>query len=125
MNINEGDHSAIYLTDFNSDGELDMFLGQVGGGVSFYSSDTSLVDLNELILPEMRVYPIPAKNTLVVETGGPVNTTWSVIDISGRIVMQGYLNGSRLELNISKLPAGAYFIRLDSDIYKPARFLVE
>jgi Secretion system C-terminal sorting domain/FG-GAP-like repeat len=125
LNINEGDHSAIYLTDFNSDGELDLFLGQVGGGLSFYSSDTSLVDLNELVIPEIRVYPIPAKNSLAIETGTSVNTNWSVIDISGRIVMQGSLNGSKLELNISRLTSGAYFIRLESDVYKPARFLVE
>jgi len=125
LDINEGDFSAPYLVDFNGDDILDMFLGQIGGGVSFYSSDTSLVSISEMTTKPLKVYPVPAKDMLIVEIPEGIQSTWTITDASGRLIHQGYFSGTFLEMDISDLRAGFYILKMQNSTYSPALFLVE
>lgn len=68
----------------------------------------------------LRLYPNPANTHLTVElsrTEGLQNATLHVFDLTGRLLMSRQWNGEspREELDISRLAAGSYFIRLQSE----------
>lgn len=65
------------------------------------------------ILSEINVYPNPTNGKFFVETNQKEQMSYSIFDISGRIIETGLLNYNRTELNI-KSGAGIYFIRLNN-----------
>jgi hypothetical protein len=58
------------------------------------------------------VYPNPTNGELFIrfEQQPSTNINYRIIDVSGRLVMQGLLNNYRIDLN--RLSAGMYFLRL-------------
>lgn len=60
------------------------------------------------------VYPSPAKSTVTlnVPDENMYNTKASVIDVNGRIQMGFLITGTAVKLDVSKLAAGIYIIRL-------------
>lgn len=68
-NINDGPRSALQYIDVNGDGKRDLFVGNHGGGLHFYSSKAP-VGINEIQKNNSDyffVYPNPAKNHVVVK----------------------------------------------------------
>ena len=65
-----------------------------------------------------QVYPNPTKDRLVIKLQQALNETSRLIiaDISGRIVMQQQVAGvqSNIDLTVSHLPAGRYFIKISN-----------
>jgi len=65
---------------------------------------------------QVRIYPIPATNTVWID--GINSTTfekWAVLDVSGRILRSGKLtNNDPFELQLGQLESGQYFINLSS-----------
>lgn len=64
------------------------------------------------------VYPNPAKGNLVIRLSSPLTEagSLSVTDLSGRILMQQQVTVSQssVDLDVSRLPAGRYFIRISN-----------
>ncbi|MCX6267365.1 MAG: T9SS type A sorting domain-containing protein [Bacteroidetes bacterium] len=54
--------------------------------------------------------PNPVEDQLTVTC--PSHTFgWSILDFSGNTVMRGETTGSKVQINVSQLPAGVYFCR--------------
>jgi hypothetical protein len=64
----------------------------------------------------IRVYPDPAKNKIVIETGQADDQgTLSIINIHGQEIMTQKPEGLKTEIQIRDLPRGIYFVKLYSD----------
>ena len=62
------------------------------------------------------VYPNPANGVLFVETHGraslPVETEYRITNLMGQTVLSGLINAEKQQIDISRLPAGMYFINV-------------
>jgi hypothetical protein len=63
----------------------------------------------------LAVYPNPATETITVKRSGPANNmsgSVCIYDITGKELIRQEVNGSVMEINVSSLPDGLFFIRL-------------
>jgi polyhydroxybutyrate depolymerase len=83
------------------------------------------LDIENSKLPNLSVYPNPA--TDILQVNGFNNTDHgliSILDVSGRVVMQKCFENGFTTLNVSKLQSGAYILQLnDGNSIQTARFL--
>lgn len=81
-----------------------------------FIKDTTLLSVNQPIAinnHSLLVYPNPANETLNIQLPTEENYTYTVLDITGKIALQGQLfMGQENSLNISPLTNGIYFIIL-------------
>ena len=60
----------------------------------------------------VRLYPNPAHDVLELETSGNC-CHWQIMDLPGRGILQGDIKGNRTKIDIERLPAGVYVVRID------------
>ena len=85
------------------------------------------------LLPEMeetmiQVYPNPAADLLTISVGDaspcqPLSVT--IIDVMGREVLAENVSASEMSLDVSHLPSGVYFIRLEQECFWVVRKYVK
>lgn len=74
-----------------------------------------LVDrINEIFLNDysIRVYPNPVDDNLTIETD-VLNKEFRIIDIDGRIRLNGYVISEFQQIDFTGLPAGTYFFQVE------------
>jgi len=71
---------------------------------------TSINEELSAFLEEIYLYPNPAQNLLVIKSAQNINANISICDILGREVLYDTMNGSKKEINISKLLPGIHNI---------------
>ena len=62
---------------------------------------------------ELRIYPNPVKDELKIENGELRIEKVEICDLSGKMVNCEWLNGK--SVNVSNLPQGIYFVKLETD----------
>lgn len=78
--------------------------------------NVSTVGLNELNLSSIELYPVPAKNTITVISSIEKPLNFSVLDLTGRMIMKSstpFVN--KTDIDLSALHCGAYFIQLSDE----------
>ena len=86
-NIWDGGKSAIAISDINSDGDIDMIVGNLSGGISYFSSDSLLTNtINSTIQNknDLKVFPNPAKNQITITS--KFNGEVYIYDLFGEVV---------------------------------------
>lgn len=117
-NFNEGAQSAPFYLDVNNDNKRDLFLGNAGGGLSFFSSASPNVgwqDLNsDQLANELILFPNPVRNVLNLSLRGTTIGKMELClqDVSGRMLVQEKLASPETRLDMSLYQAGIYFLRL-------------
>lgn len=116
--IFDGDRTAPFVADLNDDGLLDLVIGNLRGGLTFYESIASVPSgINDNLtsgLVPLKVYPNPARDQITIElTSSYVKTAdIQVFDITGRPVMQQVFHTRNiLDLPLSGLAPGMYVMR--------------
>ena len=113
-NIWDGGKSALALADINNDNNPDMIVGNLSGGISFFSSDTLLTDTtitnvsNQTKNIDFTIYPNPAKNNFTIkssETG-----TVTIKNLLGNTIYNKKKTEDILKINISKFSKGIYVV---------------
>lgn len=118
-NFNEGSQSAVWYEDVNSDGKRDLFIGNSGGGLNFFSSKSPYVGLTEYsaenLAEKIAVFPNPASQELRVRIGLPEyqKATVTLIDLTGREVLTHRLETPEETLGVASLERGIYFARIE------------
>ena len=81
--------------------------------------------------PQLSIYPNPARNSVRISISPTVNNCVPAVDnqltltdICGRIVEQCTVNGDITELDVSHLPNGVYFVKLDTSTHTTVKKLV-
>jgi hypothetical protein len=112
--INEGERCAVWFEDITADDKRDLFIGQIGGGLGFYSSDT-IISVSETLFNDIQVYPNPASTQLTIDAGSNWNTVSALelYDLSGRRVWSEGVNSRITLINLSNFSEGVYILKLN------------
>ncbi len=116
--IDEGDITTIDVSDIDSDGYLEMVVGNERGGIAIYNtdvvSDKSLVSTQEVELIEpISIYPNPASNTVTIESTTPILSI-QFMDLEGRVIQKVSSNGYSHTLDLGKQSPGVYIVSVTS-----------
>ena len=83
------------------------------GDVYIYDLRRFVDNENVLDDTEINIYPIPSRDKLTIENEGEAITAYKIFSTTGQVVMQSEdLNQKRIQLNISELIAGNYWIKV-------------
>ncbi|WP_375445133.1 T9SS type A sorting domain-containing protein [uncultured Fibrella sp.] len=86
------------------------YLTLTGREVALCQYDLSLLATELPVLPDLRIYPNPARQQVTVETSQRGDV--ALIDALGQIIQQFMNISAPLVIDTSKLPAGLYLIRV-------------
>jgi len=114
QNINEGQRAGVWYEDITNDGKPDLFIGQIGGGLGLYVSDTTIL-VSELERARVNVFPNPTTGELTVQSSReiPANSSLLVIDMQGREVKRLRVSGKTISVGLNDLPTGLYALQLN------------
>jgi len=119
FHINEGPRCAPFFEDITADGKRDLFLGNYAGGLAFFnSSNVNAVGMKELINEnDILIYPNPAseKITITLNDGSYSEITVRCFDILGHEVFDISTYNKVIQIDVSKLSKGLYFIQLQNE----------
>lgn len=122
--VDVGERTSLALGDLNDDGEPDLIIGNMRGGLQLFLSDQAVSDQapHSKIPNRWQVYPNPVNSSVIyldhyVSSPG---TTLSLYDSQGRLIRNWALsfgqNHHRLLLP-KELKTGIYFLHLKSDAF--------
>jgi len=115
-----------------ADGDLPVFvhatvmLKQVGAAepisdfqlVMSAEDPTSLVNLTNLSINQVSVYPNPTHDLLTITLGKEWNSaSYLILDAAGKVVADGYLEHAMKQIDVTTLYSGMYTIQLFNDHY--------
>ena len=111
------------MADINNDNQADMIIGNVSGGISYFSSDSSLNDTNTIISDiinnidtKLNIFPNPTTKSLTIHS--EMNGMLQINNLLGKLVYTKIKNNKELKINTSQFPKGIYFIRLNKNTKK-------
>ncbi|MBK7240773.1 MAG: VCBS repeat-containing protein [Flavobacteriales bacterium] len=127
MDLRDGYRTALCLYDYTGDGKLDMVLGNLRGGLSFWNSSNTL-GFNEVSDARsfFSLYPNPATTSvdLVLNAPPAKGSTWVIRNNMGQLVQQQQALQQQTQVNISALHEGIYLVRLEGAKRGPAEHLI-
>jgi len=82
---------------------------------TFETEFVELLSVNEQLETQLKIYPNPVSHVLYVELKQSDTITVELLDIRGKQTMSETLEGKHLELDISNLTSGIYFLKLSSN----------
>lgn len=96
--------------------------GADAGAQTYFWDDVMMemptsIDVLDASANNINIGPVPANDFLQIELPGSINETArvAVFDMSGRQILNGFLNESISQLNVSSLNNGTYILRLDTE----------
>ncbi|MBA3663826.1 MAG: T9SS type A sorting domain-containing protein [Bacteroidetes bacterium] len=111
--INEGAQSTVWYEDVNSDGKRDLFVGNAGGGLNFFSSKSPFVGIEEKESIEslVNVFPVPAQEELIISVNKIDAKKIYVLltDVLGKQVLEASFVSNNGIIYIADLNPGIYF----------------
>ncbi|PJB15559.1 MAG: hypothetical protein CO118_03025 [Flavobacteriales bacterium CG_4_9_14_3_um_filter_32_8] len=118
QNIWEGAYSAVNLADINSDGNLDLLIGNYSGGVAYYQGDFSTY-LPQPSFPnqnEIKIYPNPVHELIYIDFGDIIinNSSIEVIDLIGKTIYFEKITTNFMSLNVKNLKQGIYILKINT-----------
>ncbi len=113
--IDEGRYTTVNTYDIDNDGYLEMMIGNLRGGISFYNteykSDFSDSIAAEEVKGQIRIYPNPTHSEVKLDI--PVDMViqqLSIVDISGK-ALRTYNQRTRT-INLEEFTSGIYLINI-------------
>jgi len=101
------------LTNFALTGSTSNFLA--GSPIVTGTNCTVLSNESFEVANNIKMYPNPTNNIVVVEVYDLTNAKLQVVDITGKILMNQALNISSNTVNVAQLPTGMYFFKVTSN----------
>ena len=120
-NIWDGGKSAIAMADINNDNQADMIIGNISGGISYFSSDSSLNNSSSTYIYdqeniELRVFPNPSKNSFTIESNE--TGTVKIYNLLGKTLITKKKINYSVKITNHNLPKGVYIIKLGKKTQK-------
>ncbi len=111
LGINTEGYSSFWVTDMNSNGNLELYAGQDLGGIYRYehddASDVSVQDIEQL---NLNIYPNPTRNKITISSNDARIEHVQMINLQSQLVYAETTSSKKLSIDLSSYPAGIYFI---------------
>jgi hypothetical protein len=87
-----------------------------------YSNDIQIIDINKAF----NLFPNPANNTLNIQlmSNNNSNVIMSIFDNTGRVVYSQAISNTNQSLDISQIPAGIYFVKIQNSLAQQVEKLI-
>ena len=117
----DGGKSAIAMADINNDNQPDMIIGNLSGGITYFSSDSLLNDSATTYISnhkdlKFNIFPNPADNTISIKSKN--NGVVKIRNLLGEIVLVKTKNNHQININSSRLSKGIYMVELNQNTQK-------
>lgn len=124
QNIWEGPRMMVHGKDINSDGKMDLVIGNAGGGIAIYLGDTLTTAMNETANEKfIRIFPNPSSGIFTLESKSVQIKTIEVMNMLGcKVNLNGndfsvkneydILLSHRFVIDLSSFDCGVYFVKL-------------
>ena len=107
----------VAIEDVNNDQKPDLLIGNYSGGLSFFSSDSSVIShASFLNFNELNIYPNPTNRYLIIESKESGNI--EIINTLGQIVLKEDKLKQRKSLDLNYLESGIYLVKFNSKVSK-------
>jgi hypothetical protein len=119
--ISSGYYSTPEVVDINNDGRLEMFVGNVRGGITayqtnFYTDGSTVATVDFEDAQRIRIQPNPAKDrTNLVIDGNWRNGRVAIYNAVGQLMEQFELTDPQSTIGTQNWNAGIYFIQVELD----------
>ncbi len=116
---NEGEQSSVWLEDINNDAKPDLFIGNTSGGLSFFSSTSPYVGINNDFVFEnnnfVALFPNPADNQLTITVNETTNAEKTIVifNVLGKTLQEQTFTISNQTIDIKGLEPGVYFLKVN------------
>jgi len=115
--IIEPTYSTPWFEDINFDGKPDLFVGNAGGGVAFYSSKAPEVGISELTSVTanlVSLYPNPTSADVFLEVNdnGAQIKQVVVMDMMLKQIKRENISNANCKLDVSNLSEGVYILHV-------------
>jgi hypothetical protein len=106
-------------------GVFDLNVGTIAGTVTFCSSSCA-VGVEEEVKQEIKVYPNPFENRLIVNVEGYENAKFSLQNLLGQKLHSQTING-KTEIQVNDFESGVYFytVTVDNKVISSGKLLKE
>jgi len=123
VNTGTPDTSGLFLPDYDIEGNPRI----CGFRIDMGAYENQVFALTKPVLQEnifTSVYPNPGQNNLFVKTGLK-NSTFELIDFTGKILLKKFISAYSTEVNVSHLSKGIYFYRIydNKNIYETGKWV--
>lgn len=100
---------------FFTDTETGWAVG--GNGTILKTTNGGLVGLDnsDIITKELKLYPNPSKDKITIESSLTGNRCLSIMNVNSQIVIGRRITNQKTQIDISDLPAGIYFVKLQNE----------
>jgi len=114
----DGGRCAFAFADINNDNQPEMILGNLSGGIAYFSSDTLLNDTTTIPLnilnnkqANFSIYPNPASSRITVESSeiGIIK----IKNLLGKTIYKARKSNYLTEINTSQFAKGIYILQLN------------
>ncbi len=116
-NIWDGGKSAIAIYDINNDDKADIIIGNLSGGIAYFSSkslinDTTITsNIINSIAKTFNVFPNPSKNNFIIQS--KYNGIVNIYNVIGKLVFTTIKKQEKLEISDTNLKKGIYLIEFN------------
>lgn len=111
-NYTYGLFSSPTLFDFKGDGKLDLLIGNLKGGLTFFTEGIGTLSVKE-VKPSLdfQLYPNPANDWVTIKINDFENQSRIIIsDMLGKIVKEITPKSNQAQLDVADLKKGVYFV---------------
>lgn len=113
-----GKKSTIAVADFNGDGMVDFVVGNINGGLDFYSSkliDVAVEEITNHSKLEWEIFPNPATGNFVIATESNQLVNAEIFTIAGEKVMERSIWQAE-RFSTATLAPGMYLVKLHNEV---------
>lgn len=103
---------AVHEVKVRSDKTAFLYTHGRGMWVLGYGGNTSALKQTPGFAKGLRVFPNPAANILNIESAGSQPLQYSILDMSGKVCLEGKISGARTPVSTVTLKNGMYFLRM-------------
>ena len=116
-NIWDGGKSAITIYDINNNDKADMIIGNLSGGIAYFSSNSLINDTTitsniiNNIPKTFNVFPNPSKNNFIIQS--KYNGIVNIYNMIGKLVFTTIKKQEKFEISDTNLKKGIYLIEFN------------
>lgn len=123
-NDDDGDLVLTIDEDYNNNGDPTDDDTNMNSVPDYLDADVAL-SVTDYILSNFSLFPNPANDVLNIKLNNITNANLRVYDIQGKLVIERSIsNEQNLELNVSNLQSGLYFVKLNTSTKEMVKKLI-